>query len=301
MEQNAGLGGGHRPRRRRAARAVAVGRPPARPWRWSARPGPASRRPSRCVPRLYDVTGGAVRIDGHRRPRPHARLAPLVDRRRVAGSPPVPRVDRRQPALRRPRRDRRPTGRRGEGRSDPRHDRGACPTATTRSSANAGYRLSRRREAAPGDRPVAVEEPGDHDARRGDEPSRQRERGPDPGGARPCHGGPHRAGDRPPPVDDPQSPIASRSSRTDESPRSAPTTSCSPRAAATPTNWRRVNWSRPADRSAGRDRRSGRRTGQSSRNCSRIEPGHRSRRTRSRWCGVPAVTVYRLRLHWANA
>ena len=53
------------------------------------------------VPRLYDVTSGAVRIDGH-----DVRDLTLATLRRgdrcgVAGPAPVPRVDRRQPALRR--------------------------------------------------------------------------------------------------------------------------------------------------------------------------------------------------------
>ena len=56
------------------------------------------------VPRLYDVTGGAVRIDGttcatspRRRSAPPSAWSP--------GPAPVPRVDRRQPALRQARRD----------------------------------------------------------------------------------------------------------------------------------------------------------------------------------------------------
>ena len=64
-----------------------------------------------------------------------------------------------------------------------------------------GYRLSGRREAAPGDRPSVAEGPGDHDPRRGDEPPRQRQRvaraGLDRGGV----GGSHGDRDRPPPVD----------------------------------------------------------------------------------------------------
>ena len=54
------------------------------------------------VPRLYDVTGGAVRIDGHDVRDLTLDSLRAADRRRRPGPAPVPRVDRRQPALRPP-------------------------------------------------------------------------------------------------------------------------------------------------------------------------------------------------------
>ena len=72
-----------------------------------------------------------------RRARPHPGDAARRDRCRQPGPAPVPRVDRRQPALRQARRDRSPSstrraGARGSTTRSPR-----CPTATTRWSASA--------------------------------------------------------------------------------------------------------------------------------------------------------------------
>ena len=58
-----------------------------------------------------------------RRSRPHPGVAAGVDRRRQPGPPPVPRVDRREPALRQARRHRRRSRRRRHGGPHPRHDR----------------------------------------------------------------------------------------------------------------------------------------------------------------------------------
>ena len=138
-----------------------------------------------------------------RRPRPHARLAAGGDRRRRPGPAPVPRVDRRQPALRQARRHRR-RARRGVPRgADPRHDR--RPARRLRH----GRRRARlppvgRREAAPGDRPAAAQGSGRDDPRRGDEPPRQRQRGAGAGRARDGAVRPHGDRHRPPAVDDPR-------------------------------------------------------------------------------------------------
>ena len=75
---------------------------PRRPVRARARP----RSPA-LIPRLYDVTAGAVRVDGHDVRDAHPGLAARRDRRGAPGPAPVPRVDRRQPALRQARRHRR--------------------------------------------------------------------------------------------------------------------------------------------------------------------------------------------------
>ena len=56
------------------------------------------------IPRLYDVSDGAVLVDGTRRARPHPGVAAGGDRCGQPGPAPVPRHDRRQPALREARR-----------------------------------------------------------------------------------------------------------------------------------------------------------------------------------------------------
>ena len=92
---------------------------------------------SSLIPRLYDVTEGVAAHRRPRRARPHPRLAAGRHRRRVAGPAPVPRLGRREPPLRPPRGLERRAGRGLPGRPDPRRDHGACPTATTPSSASA--------------------------------------------------------------------------------------------------------------------------------------------------------------------
>ena len=110
---------------------------PARPSRSSGRRAPGKTTIAMLVPRIYDVTQGAVRVDGHDVQGPHARVAARGGRSRAAGSAPLPREHPRQHALRRARRDRRrPRGRaarrRASGISSSR-----CPTGSTRWSANA--------------------------------------------------------------------------------------------------------------------------------------------------------------------
>ena len=94
------------------------------------------------VPRLYDVTAGAVRIDGH--DVRHLTVGDPGRRHRHGhpGRPHVPRHHRRQPALRQARRHRRRAGRRCARRPASTTSSPACPRATTPSSASAGYRLS---------------------------------------------------------------------------------------------------------------------------------------------------------------
>ena len=89
------------------------------------------------IPRLYDVTGGAHHGRRHDVRDLTQEIAACRDRRRHPGPAPVPRVDRRQPALRQARRHD-AGARRGVPRgAHLRHDRVRCPTATTRSSASA--------------------------------------------------------------------------------------------------------------------------------------------------------------------
>ena len=90
------------------------------------------------IPRLYDIDDGCRPCRRARRARPHPRLVATCDRGRVAGSAPLPRVDRRQPPVRRSvtppmNRSSRPVVRPG---STTRSQR--CRTATTRWSANVG-------------------------------------------------------------------------------------------------------------------------------------------------------------------
>ena len=89
------------------------------------------------IPRLYDVDEGAVEIDGIDVRRIKLDLAGRDHRGRDPGDVPVPRLDRREPALRAARRDRRRTGDRDPGRGDLRPDHRAAGRATTPSSASA--------------------------------------------------------------------------------------------------------------------------------------------------------------------
>jgi len=68
------------------------------------------------IPRLFDVTGGAVLVDGVRCPGTRARPARQPDRDRAADAVPVLGDDRDQPALRQPGRRRRRTVARARGR-----------------------------------------------------------------------------------------------------------------------------------------------------------------------------------------
>ena len=127
-----------RSRPRRARRRVARRSSRARPSPSSARPGAGKTTLASLIPRLYDVTGGAVRVDGHD---VRDLTQDVAARRRSASSAQDPHLfhehDRRQPALRQARRHRRRARRgvprrRGSTTRSPR-----CPTATTRWSASA--------------------------------------------------------------------------------------------------------------------------------------------------------------------
>ena len=132
----------------------------ARPSPSSACRAPASRRSPSLVPRLYDVTAGRVLHRRPRRARPHAGVAAGGHRRRRPGPAPVPRDDRRQPALRQ------------AGRHRPTSWSTACRAARILDTiADAARRLRHgrrrprlppvgRREAAHRHRPPAAEGPG---------------------------------------------------------------------------------------------------------------------------------------------
>ena len=153
------------------------------------------------LPRLYDVTSGAVRIDGHdvrdltlgslRAPTigvvsqdPHLFHETIGDNLRYADA------DATDDELI------------AAAKAARIHDTiAALPDGYDTIVGERGYRLSggeKQRLAI--SRTAAVEEPGDHGARRGHQPSRQRERGADPSGARPRDGAPHGARDRVSPV-----------------------------------------------------------------------------------------------------
>ena len=89
------------------------------------------------IPRLWDVTGGAIRVDGRGRPRRDRGQPARPDRARRAGGDAVRRHDPREHPVRPARRHRgrgrrrRPGGQRATTSSAP------CPTATTPSSATA--------------------------------------------------------------------------------------------------------------------------------------------------------------------
>ena len=225
-------------RLRRHARGPARRRPRhpgrARSWRSSGRPARARRRSSGLIPRLWDVTRGAIRVDGRRRPRRHdgepawRRSGSCRRRRRcsaarcartsatAASTPPRTRSWRRRAP---------PT----RTTSSPR-----CPTATTRSSGDRGMRLSggqRQRVAIARailkDPPILLLDEATSSL---DNESRAAR----PGGARPAQG---RAGRRSSwPTGCPRSGRRDRIAVLDDGwlVELGPTTSCSPTMACTP-------------------------------------------------------------------
>ena len=175
------------------------------------------------VPRLYDVTGGAVLVDGHdvRDLTQHSlREAigvvsqdPHLFHETIGANLRYAKPDATDAAARRgvPR------------RSHPRHHRVAARRLRHRRR-RARLPVERRREAAAGHRPPAAEEPGGDDPRRGHQPPRQRERGARAGGAGGSAPRSHGAGDRPPAVAPSATPTASSCSTTAASSSRARTT-----------------------------------------------------------------------------
>ena len=118
------------------------------PRRRRTRPARGKSTLSYLVPRLYDVTGGRVTLDGVGRARPRLRHARPRGRRGLPGDLPLPRLGRRQPALRQAGRHRR-----GDRARPPRPPRSTttsppCPTATTPSSASAATASPAARSSA---------------------------------------------------------------------------------------------------------------------------------------------------------
>jgi ATP-binding cassette subfamily B protein len=151
------------------------------------------------VPRLYDVTGGALLVDGHDvrdltqhslreaigvvSQDPHLFHETIGANLRYAK--PDATVEQLDAAcLRRP------------------HPRHHCRAArrVRHGRRRARVPAQRRREAAPGHRPPAAQEPGGDDPRRGHQPSRQRERGTRAGRAGGSAARSYGAGDRAPAV-----------------------------------------------------------------------------------------------------
>ena len=177
---------------------------PARCSRSSGRPARARRRSSSLIPRLWDVTGGTIRVDGDGRARRDHGEPP------GAGSASCPR--RRSCSAGRSRENIR------YGRLDATDDEieAAARAANAHdfiSALAAGLRDAGRRPrlaavgrpaAADRHRPRDPQGPADPAPRRGDERPRQRVRAAGPGGARAAQGGPDDDDRRPPPLDDPR-------------------------------------------------------------------------------------------------
>ena len=131
-----------RSRRRRPRRVSASTSRPARRSPWSARRAPARRRSSSLVPRLYDVTGGAVRDRRPRRARPHAAIAARAPSAWSPRTRTCSTIDRRQPALRPARCHRRPSSRRRAGPPASTTTIAALPDGYDTIVGERGYRLS---------------------------------------------------------------------------------------------------------------------------------------------------------------
>ena len=152
------------------------------------------------VPRIYDVSAGEVRVDGHDVRDYTLESLRGVGRHGDAGPAPLPRHRPGQPPLRPARRHRRRAGRGVHGRAHPRHDR-QPPRRLRHARRRARVPHVGRREAAPGHRPHAPEGPRGRDPRRGDVAPRLRVGAGDPARLGRRAGGSHVAGDRAPALD----------------------------------------------------------------------------------------------------
>ena len=103
---------------------------------------------SQLIPRLYDVSEGAIRIDGHDVRDLTQCVIARSDRRGQPGPTPVPRVDRRRTSATRGPMP--PTQTYGPRAAPPRSTTSSptCPTGTTRSSASAGTACRAGRSSA---------------------------------------------------------------------------------------------------------------------------------------------------------
>ena len=132
------------PRRRvtRCSRGITSGPSPARRSRSSAPPAPARRRSISLIPRLFDATGGSVRVDGV-----DVREADLdhlwkTHRPRAAASVPLRRHGRIQPAIRSRGGHRRRALARARDRPGPRLRRRRWRAGSTRRIAQGGTNVS---------------------------------------------------------------------------------------------------------------------------------------------------------------
>ena len=176
------------PRRRRRLAPDARRRRASRSSRASSRrssgpSGAGKTTVSYLVPRLYEASGGAVRFAGDDVRELQPGVAHLAHRHREPGDLPLPRDDRREPAVREARRHRRRARGGGAGREHPRDDR-LVPRGLRHGRRRARLPAVRRREAAHRDRARAAEGPGGARARRGDERARHDLRARGAAGAR---------------------------------------------------------------------------------------------------------------------